>query len=160
MAHTTASLLIGTGDPCRLLGFTVAQIKDALANGVLPDNKKYRTPTFAENQAVINLGYSSWQQPAGALYGRYFGPSSGSNPANRQFYPGNDRRYFYNGGWSWGVIGMQTGYGWYWSSDICSTHHQAHAFNFDHSSTSSWQYSTHNNPGQESACGVRCVAQP
>jgi hypothetical protein len=70
--HTAANVKLGKGDPCKLVGLTVAQVKA----GVI-DNKSYRLPTTAENVAFVG---SSEIQPTGSDY--YTWIPNGENATN------------------------------------------------------------------------------
>jgi hypothetical protein len=50
--HTPANVLAGRGDPCKLVGLTVAQIR----NGTI-DNGRFRLPTEAENGTYSSPTY-------------------------------------------------------------------------------------------------------
>ena len=166
--HTNASLRTGVGDPCKLLGFTVAQIREALNNGNAPDNKKYRTPMQSENEAWANTGYfssyTSVSTPSGSIYGRWFGPSSGGISGNREFLPANGYGYYTGASsnpWSWTSLGDnsvsgQSGSGGYWVGQLCGTHGQSHGLIFSNGSNNP---SVHSNMNQHTLMGVRCVAQ-
>ena len=164
--HTVANLLLGRGDPCRLLGYTVAQIKEAVANGCAPDNKKYRTPTGAENQALgVISNFSSWMQVSNT-WGRWIGPSQGMIVGNRQFLPGNAYCSWFNSSWGWGPTGeqangpsAQNGTGGYWDATLCATHYQAHFLLCSSRNLSNDPPYGHYNLDQMAAMGVRCVAQ-
>jgi hypothetical protein len=155
--HTIASLQNGIGDPCKLVGYTVAQIKEAIANNCVPDNKKYRTPTQSENEALGVNNVSGWQQVSNT-YGRWFGPA-----VTRQFLPGNGYRQYYNGSWTWSISGQgstpQSGSAGYWDGSVCQNHNQAHGLVFDFMGLGALSAYRHGNTGQSSALGVRCVTQ-
>jgi len=55
VAHTLANLRAGKGDPCRLVGYTQTEVKQAIAtsnpNAYAPDNGLWRLPTGNELQA-------------------------------------------------------------------------------------------------------------
>ena len=63
--HNVINLQYGKGDPCQLVGLTVADIRGALAAGELPvPTEKWRTATLAETIALfgnntINVSYVS-----------------------------------------------------------------------------------------------------
>jgi hypothetical protein len=68
--HTSANVKAGRGDPCKLVGLTVAQIQ---AGGY--DNKAYRLPTKAENVAfassptyVDGAGWASGTTPTAGIH--------------------------------------------------------------------------------------------
>jgi hypothetical protein len=110
--HTLANVKAGKGDPCKLVGLTVAQIQA----GVI-DNGLYRLPTNAENQAFFgtstasnDTAYSTWT----------VNDANEANPGTRTFHksdpanavlPAAGYRH-YSGGT---VTGRDTN-GFYWSS--------------------------------------------
>jgi hypothetical protein len=57
VVHSPTELLLGRGDPCRLVGYTMSEIRAALAAGRAPDNSHWRLPTNAEN-IVFGFGLS------------------------------------------------------------------------------------------------------
>ena len=63
--HTVENLKVGKGDPCQLVGLTVSEIKDFLANGQLPTNSGWRTPTVKETE--LFAGFVRLTQPGSAL---------------------------------------------------------------------------------------------
>ena len=71
--HTAANLQQGRGDPCRLVGYTVQQIRTELDAGRRIDNGQWRLPTDAENRAFINTtqNRSDWNTVNGSN-GHYF----------------------------------------------------------------------------------------
>ncbi|MDR1671713.1 MAG: hypothetical protein LBR57_04260, partial [Alistipes sp.] len=69
--HNSTNVPLGKGDPCRLVGLTVAQIK---AGSI--DSGQYRLPTRAENQAFVG---STSSQAAGSSY--YTWTANGANAA-------------------------------------------------------------------------------
>jgi len=79
VVHTNTELLLGRGDPCRLVGYTVAEIRTALTAGRAPDNGLWRLPTNAET-IVFGMPHSEWTTING-IPGRVFtsdGSLSGS----------------------------------------------------------------------------------
>ncbi|MGL5920854.1 MAG: hypothetical protein ACRCZQ_10205 [Bacteroidales bacterium] len=83
--HTAANLRKGKGDPCRLAGFTVAEVKSQLEAGNAPDNGVWRMPTNEEN---IEFGakYSRWTTLEG-INGRYFGHGATPIGTGGEFLP-------------------------------------------------------------------------
>ncbi|MGL5957305.1 MAG: InlB B-repeat-containing protein [Phocaeicola sp.] len=81
--HTVANLVMGKGDPCKLLGFTQKEIKDSLAANIAPDNKEWRLPTKEENRSFA--GESSAWETIDGINGRYIGP--GSLTGKAEFFP-------------------------------------------------------------------------
>lgn len=117
--HTLANVKAGKGDPCRLVGYTVQQIKDATA---VPDNGIWRLPTNAENQAFSGqTGYIDttvhWWDPAGGTNPSPFsGVAGGEFPSRNsggagKFLPASGYRLN-----SDGSIRNQGTNGHYWSS--------------------------------------------
>lgn len=88
--HNVTNLKVGKGDPCRLVGYTVYDIKKALASGVALDNKTWRMPTENENVAYVKV-YSGWTVRDGII-GRYFCPNS-----IREFLPAAGFRQKFGG---------------------------------------------------------------
>lgn len=70
VVHTNTELLLGRGDPCRLVGYTEAEIRTALAAGRVPDNGQWRLPTNADI-IVFGLQLSEWTTING-IAGRVF----------------------------------------------------------------------------------------
>jgi hypothetical protein len=110
--HTLANVKAGKGDPCKLVGLTVAQIQ----SGVI-DNGLYRLPTNAENVAFFGSSsgsneatYSTWT----ANQANEASPGTRtflkSDPANAVLPAAGYRDYS-----SGGVYNRGT-YGYYWSS--------------------------------------------
>ncbi|MGL5981572.1 MAG: InlB B-repeat-containing protein [Phocaeicola sp.] len=84
-AHTLANLKEGKGDPCKLVGFTVAEIKAALDAGNAPDNNQWRLPTKEEIE-IYNTEKSNWASIAG-INGRYFGDGATATGTGGEFFP-------------------------------------------------------------------------
>ena len=59
VVHSHAELLLGRGDPCRLIGYKANDIKIALAAGLAPDNEQWKMPNNAEN-IVFGSPSSTW----------------------------------------------------------------------------------------------------
>jgi len=70
VTHTHTELLLGRGDPCRLVGFTETEIRTSLAAGRTLDNSHWRLPNVAEN-IVFGLSSSEWTTING-IAGRVF----------------------------------------------------------------------------------------
>ncbi|MGL5979964.1 MAG: InlB B-repeat-containing protein [Phocaeicola sp.] len=84
--HVINNLKAAKGDPCKLIGFTQKEIKDALNNGTLLENKKWRSPEIDENIAFLNSGYSFWTTVEGT-HGFYIGPGATSSGTGGEFFP-------------------------------------------------------------------------
>ncbi|MDR1671646.1 MAG: hypothetical protein LBR57_03910, partial [Alistipes sp.] len=80
--HNSTNVPLGKGDPCRLVGLTVAQIK---AGSI--DSGQYRLPTRAENQAF--LGSTSSQSAGSAYYTWTANGANAADPAVGTFPAGN-----------------------------------------------------------------------
>jgi hypothetical protein len=114
--HTAANVKAGKGDPCKLVGLTIAQIK---AGAI--DNGKYRLPTNADNQDFIG---TTDRKPAGSAYFIYTpNGENAANPAVATFPLGTAQgaslpcagaRNIY------GEVYSQGSYGHYWSSTASS----------------------------------------
>jgi uncharacterized protein (TIGR02145 family) len=112
--HKIANVKEGKGDPCKLVGLTIEQIKA----GVI-DNGQWRLPTNIENQSFVG---SSANQSAGSAYYTYTANAADStNPAvctfsagtaNGAQLPAAGYRFRNSGGIS--NLGDR---GFYWSSE-------------------------------------------
>ena len=146
--HNNAKLKNGVGDPCRLLGFTQAQIKDLLTNDITPDNGSWRTPTAAELTAWAINGQRG--ASVDGVVGWYFGPAN-----NRQFMPYNGYR---SSTGSWGLQTrpeyVQNGSGAYWDNTICGVHYYPEGLHFNQA-----ELFIHPESRQPAAFGVRCIPQ-
>ncbi|MGL5981183.1 MAG: InlB B-repeat-containing protein, partial [Phocaeicola sp.] len=81
--NTAENIKAGKGDPCRLVGFTVAQIKALTAAGRPVDNYSWRLPTMEENKEFIKKHSSFfWYKQ---LNGIYFGPDATKNGTGGEF---------------------------------------------------------------------------
>ncbi|MGL5980472.1 MAG: hypothetical protein ACRCZY_06280 [Phocaeicola sp.] len=89
-AHTAANLKAGMGDPCKLVGFTQKNIEDEINSGRVPDNRKWRTPTTAEN-TTFGATYSNWTTASG-INGCYLGPGATTTGTGGEFFPASGRR--------------------------------------------------------------------
>jgi hypothetical protein len=95
--HTKDNVLAGRGDPCKLVGLTVEQIKAGTV-----DNGDWRLPTNAENGTtygsptfVNGAGWASGTTPTAGIYkgtiGTSFLPASGQrNPDGSTQHVGGD----------------------------------------------------------------------
>jgi hypothetical protein len=68
--HTAASLLAGKGDPCRLVGYTVQDIRTEIAAGRTPDNGLWRIATSSDFSGFTG-SWVGWDI-VGSTYGRFF----------------------------------------------------------------------------------------
>lgn len=109
--HSAVSILGGGGDPCRLVGYTAKQVRDAALKGVALDNKKWRMPTNAEN-AVLAAVYSNWfAATAGVrVAGRFFGVGASADNTIGQYLTASGSRT------AAGAFSNQNTRGYYWSS--------------------------------------------
>jgi hypothetical protein len=71
--HNVANMKAGKGDPCKLVGLTVEQIR---AGSI--DNGEYRLPTNADNQSFV--GSASTQDTGSAYYSWTTNGSNATNP--------------------------------------------------------------------------------
>ena len=83
--HNYAELLLGRGDPCRLVGYTAATVRSALDAGEALDNKTWRLPIETEN-IDFGLPPSEWTTIKG-IPGRFFISTSEFLPAAGRRYP-------------------------------------------------------------------------
>ncbi|MDR1671492.1 MAG: hypothetical protein LBR57_03135, partial [Alistipes sp.] len=79
--HNSTNVPLGKGDPCRLVGLTIAQIK---AGSI--DSGQYRLPTQSENEAFLG---SSDYQSAGSAYYTVSGGWTAGSPGVGTFPAGN-----------------------------------------------------------------------
>lgn len=135
--HSLANLKNGMGDPCRLVGYTQKFVKDELSANRIPDNKKWKTPSSAENKLFGTVA-QPWTQVNG-IYGRYFGD---------QFLPAAGFRYY-----SDGVVHAQGSNGYYCSSSVASAD-RGYCLRFNSSDVRPEGDLT-----QATALSVRCVPQ-
>ena len=87
VVHNHAELLLGRGDPCRIVGYTISEIQTALAAGRTPDNEQWRLPANTEN-IVFGQPFSEWTTISG-IAGRVF--TSGSSVSGA-FLPAAGRK--------------------------------------------------------------------
>jgi hypothetical protein len=139
--HTKDNVLAGRGDPCKLVGLTITQIR---AGAV--DNGKFRLPTNAENIAA----YSSPTYVAGNGWVTGTTPTAG-------IHTGNIDTSFLPAAGEWAVSGIsnQVGYqGHYWSSRAYDSQKGYFLqFGKDYVDTSEFYYYA------RLSCSVRCVPQ-
>lgn len=103
--HTVSNVRVGKGDPCKLAGLTLSQIR----SGVI-DNYKWRMPTRDENVAFIGTKSTmgSWPQPSNP---GYWFPNPSYFNTTGEFLRAAGYRY------ANGVPGYVGEYGYYWSSE-------------------------------------------
>jgi hypothetical protein len=103
--HTLANVKAGRGDPCKLVGLTVAQIQAGTY-----DSGLYRLPTQAENEAYLNptfvAGSNGWTAGVAPTAGIHTSAGIATT-----FLPASGYRYAIDGA-NHGVGGL----GVYWSS--------------------------------------------
>ncbi|MGL5959052.1 MAG: hypothetical protein ACRCZZ_10795, partial [Phocaeicola sp.] len=75
----------GKGDPCRLVGFTMASIRKLVDEGHEVDNGMWRLPTHAETEKYIDSS-SNFTAVNGAN-GRFFGPGASADGTGGEFLP-------------------------------------------------------------------------
>ena len=94
VAHTLANLRAGKGDPCRLVGYTQREVRNAIAttnpNAYVPDNKQWRLPD-ANDFLYYSTVYSKISQMSGVEgyrfgYEEVFLPLVGEIEINGNFY--------------------------------------------------------------------------
>ncbi|MGL5920633.1 MAG: hypothetical protein ACRCZQ_09055 [Bacteroidales bacterium] len=135
--HTVENVRLGRGDPCKLVGFTVSQIKAAIAGKAdtspAPENGLWRMPSREDNSSFA-ANYSSEAVIEG-IKGRYFFQRLGSSESRKHFIP----------------YSPETGIGRYWS---CTSYSYGGGYSlyfgdsYVNPETSSYQASAYN---------VRCV---
>jgi hypothetical protein len=120
--HTTANVLAGRGDPCKLVGLTVEQIRAGTI-----DNGKYRLPTNAENAAygsptyVAGNGWVNGTTPTAGIHtgniANSFLPAAGSRSYTGETqHVGADSRW-----WSSRAVDAGSGYYLYLGSATVNT---------------------------------------
>ena len=85
VVHSRAEILLGRGDPCRLVGYKVEVIQTALDAGKTLDNTIWRLPLETEN-IDFGLPPSEWTTIKG-IPGRFFIGTSEFLPAAGRRYP-------------------------------------------------------------------------
>ncbi|MGL5920632.1 MAG: hypothetical protein ACRCZQ_09050 [Bacteroidales bacterium] len=138
--HTLKSLRLGDGDPCRLVGYTIAEIKSELEAGRVPDNRKWRTPNNDVNVA-FEKNKSNMTTLEG-IKGRYFGPGATATGTGGEFLPAAGFRNP-----SGGTLDSQGEAGDYWSCTTGIFGYNGYSLSFD-------KYSGNMKPA---ALPVRCV---
>lgn len=53
--HTLSNLKVGKGDPCRLVGYSQAEVQEMLGIGIIPDNKTWKTPAWVDNDPIFHV---------------------------------------------------------------------------------------------------------
>ncbi|MGL5919254.1 MAG: hypothetical protein ACRCZQ_01965, partial [Bacteroidales bacterium] len=143
-AHTAENIKAGKGDPCRLVGYTSAEIRSEVAQRRAPDNGQWRMPTKEENMAYV-ADRSSFRSIDG-VKGRFFG--AGASSGGGEFLPASGYRYPSNGDlYNQGVYGTYT-------SDTPEGNKAGSSLNFNNSSVSATYKYT-----QSRGFSVRCVRQ-
>ncbi|MCL2561378.1 MAG: hypothetical protein FWE10_03530 [Rikenellaceae bacterium] len=108
--HTTANVLAGKGDPCRLVGYTGAQIRTLAQGGSLPSGR-WRMATARENVLFVggaNPAVPTWQ-PGNPLI--TYNQSTGSATNQMNYWvnsasaPPVTQGVQYGGGWLPGIQG-------------------------------------------------------
>ena len=101
VAHSHSELSQGRGDPCRLTGYTVDDIKAAIDNGRTLDNTQWRLPTYTENIAYgqQSSGWTSVEGVEGMSFtaGNEFLPAAGRKIAETGVYAQRGNRSNYAG---------------------------------------------------------------
>ena len=143
--HTSVELSIGRGDPCRLVGYTVAEIQAAVASGRAPDNSHWRLPTNTEN-IVYGGPFSEWTTISG-ISGRVF---TGANEINGSFLPAAGRIIAESA-----AYGQRGSMGFYVSSSIDKDSTVPFMLFFSAQTVEPSDY----RDGQSQGYSVRCVRQ-
>lgn len=98
LTHDNWTVRAGKGDPCKLVGKTVAEIKKMIEKGEIPDSG-WRMPTKGENDTYA-AGTNKWDS---TMFGYWFSgeflPASGYRPA-RGGYAEGGTAYSPGGYWS------------------------------------------------------------
>ena len=79
-AHTIANIKIGKGDPCRLVGYTVAEIKSMITSNQLPDNRMWKTPSWTDSRSffITEKERTGWMVVSG-VNGHFFPKSTSTD---------------------------------------------------------------------------------
>ena len=143
--HIHAELAQGRGDPCRLAGYTVAEIRIAISEGRTLDNMQWRLPTNAEN---IEFGQqsSAWTSIE-EVEGMFF---SGSN----EFLPAAGRKIAETG--TYAQRGSRSNYV---SSSIDANSNAPFSLFFNNQNNQSIIFASDIRDGQAQGYSVRCVRQ-
>jgi uncharacterized protein (TIGR02145 family) len=112
--HTLDNVLAGKGDPCKLIGLTVAQIQA----GVI-DNGLYRLPTRSDNHTFFGSSSTSNDETYSTWTANDYNET---NPGTRTFHKSDPANAIlpaagwrsYNGG----TVGERGKHGYYWSSTL------------------------------------------
>ena len=139
--HTHAELVAGKGDPCRLVGYSVEEIRAALDAGVALDNTLWRLPHVTEN-IDFGLPSSEWTTIKG-VPGRFF-------IGTGEFLPAAGRRNAETA-----VYGQRGFRGFYISSSIDVDSTDPFLLFFDEPSI----FTSDRRDGQSQGYSVRCVRQ-
>ncbi|MGL5957743.1 MAG: InlB B-repeat-containing protein [Phocaeicola sp.] len=84
--NTSENIKAGKGDPCRLLGLTVAQIKALTAAGREVDNYTWRMPLNGE---CWDTCWDRSEYKRKGINGYYFGPGATKKGTGGEFFPNN-----------------------------------------------------------------------
>jgi len=164
--HTIANVKAGKGDPCRLVGMDLNEIKIRNASELTypqVDNGAWRLPSIAENVAFAGPSVTSsshWWNLAGGANPSPFGPgvaggefptrnSKAGTPDPTKFLPAAGYRHE-----SGGVVWLQGISGDYWSNEPFSTTH-GRSLSFDAGNV----YTTTGNYVYNYGYTIRCVRQ-
>jgi hypothetical protein len=153
--HNVASLRAGNGDPCRLVGFTQQEVRDAIstsnASPYAPDNGLWRLPTGNEIGSVnITTGWTT----NGGIRGHDFNIS----PFGTAFHPANG--CLYQGAGNWIQDGnFPLGVGYYWSRDRSGGPVNNPSQGYAVALRLSQYGAVVNSEPQNSLFGIRCVQQ-
>jgi uncharacterized protein (TIGR02145 family) len=147
--HNVANLTAGKGDPCKLVGLTVAQIKTNLNSGNVPDSG-WRLPSPRENHSFV--GDPAWNSEtlSGNVYSSIGSPTFEQgysfDSSNGDFLPAAGYR-----GYTSGDVSFQNGRGAYWSS---TPHNSGRGHNIYFITSS---VTPSNNIRYDEGCAIRCV---
>ena len=141
VTHNSAELALGRGDPCRLAGYTVAEIRVANTNNQTLDNTQWRLPTNAENIAYVQQT-SVWTSIEG-VEGMFF---NGSN----EFLPAAGRKIAESG-----IYGQRGSRSNYISSSLDVDSNAPFSLYFNNLSI----FASDIRDGQAQGYSIRCVRQ-
>lgn len=144
---TSVNILAGKGDPCRLVGYTAKEVRDAASKGIVLDNKKWKMADMTEN-SVFGTRVSTWFPAVVGVSsaGRYLGMSLGGGVTTGQFLPATGVRN--SSGYS-----LRDVSGWYWSSTLNTPNVSVLSF-------TNTSVSVNGPKGMSEALSIRCVTQP
>ena len=140
------------GDPCKLVGYSETEIQTMLVAGKVPDNKKWRLPTYDEQLTSINktgLGYAvSSNNSLGVEYKGKNVTLTADGKEHVAFYPAAGYRDEANG-----TIHARGVTGYYWSS---TARNEDNGYTIRFNASTDWFDNTTANPKQIGRA-VRCV---